>query len=278
VDNLLANQPPEDVTPQLRRTLLELAITRSDLLERLSRELSALLNESITLQLNQKQLLSTATTLRATLDEQMFWIPSNKPLDTEWLETIPAHLSKQVATLPWASSISELADGLTQRPLLFLPLLLLIGALLWRRNALYARAEKGPPGHRPLQARQPVAHAPGDPGQHPAGHAGGPGPGAVRLRPANRRPGQNANLGAALLQIAQAWLVFYTAYRILAPGGVAELHFAGRNPRSNSSRTGYASSGWWCWPWWPWWRSPNTNRRRWPTTCWASPWCCCATR
>jgi potassium efflux system protein len=79
VDNLLANQPPEDVTPQLRRTLLELAITRSDLLERLSRELSALLNESITLQLNQKQLLSTATTLRATLDEQMFWIPSNKP-------------------------------------------------------------------------------------------------------------------------------------------------------------------------------------------------------
>ncbi|MDP9029011.1 MAG: mechanosensitive channel MscK, partial [Pseudomonadota bacterium] len=82
VDSLLANQPADQVTPQLRRTLLELAITRSDLLERLSRELSALLNESITLQLNQKQLLSTATTLRATLDEQMFWIPSNKPLDT----------------------------------------------------------------------------------------------------------------------------------------------------------------------------------------------------
>ena len=42
VDNLLANQPPDEVTPQLRRTLLEVAITRSDLLERLSRELSAL--------------------------------------------------------------------------------------------------------------------------------------------------------------------------------------------------------------------------------------------
>ncbi|PED79914.1 hypothetical protein CON65_25775, partial [Bacillus pseudomycoides] len=35
-----------------------------------------------------------------------------------------------------------LYDGLTQRPLLFLPLLLLIGALLWRRNALYARLKK----------------------------------------------------------------------------------------------------------------------------------------
>ena len=43
--------------------------------------------------------------------------------------------------------------------------------------------------------------------------------------------GQNANLGAALLQISQAWLVFYTAYRILAPGGVAELHFRWEKPQ-----------------------------------------------
>jgi potassium efflux system protein len=41
--------------------------------------------------------------------------------------------------------------------------------------------------------------------------------------------GQNANLGA--LQMAQAWLVFYTAYRILAPGGVAELHFRWEKPQ-----------------------------------------------
>ncbi len=37
--------------------------------------------------------------------------------------------------------------------------------------------------------------------------------------------GQNAALGAALLQMAQAWLVFYTAYRVMVPGGVAERHF-----------------------------------------------------
>src|SRR5207253_10370884 len=30
---------------------------------------------------------------------------------------------------------------------------------------------------------------------------------------------------------AQAWLVFYTAYRILAPGGVAELHFRWERPQ-----------------------------------------------
>ncbi|NON23344.1 hypothetical protein, partial [Klebsiella pneumoniae] len=60
VDKLLAAQPQEEVTPQLRKALLEVALNRSDLLERLNRELSALLTESITLQLNQKQLLGTA--------------------------------------------------------------------------------------------------------------------------------------------------------------------------------------------------------------------------
>ncbi|KAB0558136.1 mechanosensitive channel MscK, partial [Pseudomonas palleroniana] len=142
VDSLLASQPSEQATPQLRKTLLELALTRVDLLERLNRELSAVLNESITLQLNQKQLLSTAQNLRETLEEQMFWIPSNKPLDFDWMRGVPLRLEKQIDSLPWASSLSELADGLTQRPLLFLPLALLIGALLWRRKSLYARLNK----------------------------------------------------------------------------------------------------------------------------------------
>lgn len=48
VDNLLSTQPADQVTPQLRKTLLELVNTRSDLLDRLNRELSSLLSESIT--------------------------------------------------------------------------------------------------------------------------------------------------------------------------------------------------------------------------------------
>jgi len=231
VDKLLANQPQEDVTPQLRKALLEVAITRSDLLERLNRELSALLNESITLQLNQKQLLSTSQSLRTTLDEQMFWIPSNKPLDFEWLRTVPERLQKQVVSLPWGSGLKELADGLGQRPLLFTPLLLLIGALLWRRKYLYARLNK---------VHQDVGHFKRDSQWHT--------PQAILINILLAMPlslglalcglalqidarGQNANLGAALLQIAQAWLVFYTAYRILAPGGVAELHFRWEKPQ-----------------------------------------------
>lgn len=231
VDKLLASHPEESATPQLRKALLEVAITRSDLLERLNRELSALLNESITLQLNQKQLLSTAQNLRATLDEQMFWIPSNKPLELEWLRSVPERLQKQVVSLPWASSVSELADGLVQRPLLFLPLLLLIGALLWRRNYLYARLSK---------VHRDIGHFKRDSQWHT--------PQALLINVLLALPislalalcgfalqidarGQNANLGAALLQIAQAWMVFYTAYRILAPAGVAELHFRWEKPQ-----------------------------------------------
>ncbi|MGE8169265.1 mechanosensitive channel MscK [Pseudomonas putida] len=231
VDKLLANQPQEQVTPQLRKALLEVAITRSDLLERLNRELSALLNESITLQLNQKQLLGTAQGLRTTLEEQMFWIPSNKALDWDWLRYVPERFASQVASLPWSSGIKELADGLSQRPLLFLPLLLVIGALLWRRKYLYQRLGK---------VHQDIGHFRRDSQWHT--------PQAILINILLAMPvslglalcsyalqidarGQNANLGAALWQLAQAWLVFYTAYRILAPGGVAEIHFRWHKPQ-----------------------------------------------
>ena len=230
VDNLLSTQPADQVTPQLRKTLLELVNTRSDLLDRLNRELSSLLNESITLQLNQKQLLSTAQSLRATLDEQMFWIPSNKPLDLDWLESAPRHLKQQLVTLPWGSSVTELAEGLIQRPLLFLPFVLVMIALLWKRRYLYNKLndihkdighfKRDSQWHTPLAIlinillAMPVSLA-----LALCGYA---------LQTDAR--GMNANTGAALMQMAEAWLVFYTAYRILAPGGVAELHFRWEKP------------------------------------------------
>ena len=37
--------------------------------------------------------------------------------------------------------------------------------------------------------------------------------------------GQNLTLGLGLMEMAKAWLVFYTAYRVLSPGGIAERHF-----------------------------------------------------
>jgi potassium-dependent mechanosensitive channel len=225
VDNLLSAQPNEAGNQALRTDLLAIADTRRELIDRLNRELNALLNESITLQLNQKQLKTTAETLRATLDEQMFWIPSNKPLDLEWFKSVPRLLERQVAELPWGANLRQLGAGLTERPLLFLPLLLLIAVLLWRRSYLYRKL---------AELHQDIGHFKRDSQLHT--------PMAIMLNVLLALPGtlflalcgfalqmdargQNANLGEALFQMAQAWLVFYTLYRILADGGVAELHF-----------------------------------------------------
>ncbi len=231
VDQLLASQPAEQATAELRAALLELLNTRNELLDRLNRTLNALLNESITLQLNQKQLHDTASALSATLDEQMFWIPSNKPLDLSWLASAPQRLERQLASIPWRSLLGELGAGLKERPLLFLPLLLAIAVLLWRRPAINAKLDA---------LSRDVGHFRNDSQLHT--------PLALLLNLLLALPGalllalcgyllqmdargQNLGLGAALYEMAQAWLVFYTAYRMLSPGRVAELHFRWSKPQ-----------------------------------------------
>ncbi len=231
VERLLVDQPPEDITPELRRTLLELVVARSELLDRLNGELTALLNESITLQLNQKQLQDRAHALSETLEEQMFWIPSNKPLDWAWLKSVPRLLENQLTAMPWASALEKLADGLLERPLFFLPLLLVIAALLWRRPAINGKLGA---------LSQDVGHYRRDSQLHT--------PLALLLNLSLALPvalflalcgyvlqmdarGQNYSLGAAFYEMAQAWLVFYTAYRMLSPGRVAELHFGWSKPQ-----------------------------------------------
>jgi potassium efflux system protein len=226
VDKLLASSTEVNAdNSELRSKLLSIINSRQDLIDQLNRELNALLNESITLQLNQRQLQVTANTLRKTLDEQMFWIPSNKPLDLEWLKNAPQRLEQQIMELPWGSNLKQLASGLTGRPLIFLPLLLLIGLLLWKRTYLQTKLD---------ELHKDIGHYKNDSQLHT--------PLAITLTILLALPGtlflalcgyaleldargQNANLSQAFYQMAEAWLVFYTLYRILCPSGVAELHF-----------------------------------------------------
>ena len=232
VEKMLNAEPGSTIDAlALQPDLLDIINTRRALLDRLNRELNALLNESITLQLNQRQLQTTAEALRATLDEQMFWIPSNKPLDLDWFKSVPRLLERQIAELPWGANLRQLGAGLTERPLLFLPLLLLIAVLLWRRGYLYRKL---------AELHQDVGHFKRDSQLHT--------PMAIMLNVLLALPGtlflalcgfalqmdargQNVNLGEALFQMAQAWLVFYTLYRILADNGVAELHFHWGRPQ-----------------------------------------------
>ena len=225
VEQRLADSKDDQLTAEERRTLLDLARTRSELLERLNRELNTLLNESITLQLNQKQLQSMIEMVSNTLDEQIFWIPSNRPLDLDWLKELPQRLQNQLVSLPWGVGLREFAAGLSERPLVFLPLLLVIGVLIWRRGDFYRRlrAVHADIGHykRDSQLHTPLAllfnlllALPGSLFLALCGYA-------LQLD----ARGQNASLAAACFEMAQAWLVLYTAYRVLAPNGLAEMHF-----------------------------------------------------
>lgn len=231
VDQLLASQSPEEVNPEVRSALLELMRTRSELLDRLNHELNALLSESITLQLNQRQLQTKAQALRETLDEQMFWIPSNRPLDLDWFKNVPTLLDRQLRAMPWGSVFEALGAGLLERPLFFVPLLLVIGLLLWRRNAINAKLDSlsDDIGHfrHDSQLHTPLAlllnlllALPGALFLALCGYV---------LQMDGR--GQNISLGAAFYQMAQAWLVFYSAYRMLSPNRVAEAHFGWFRPQ-----------------------------------------------
>lgn len=224
-DRLLAGAPAGEADPALREPLLALLATRGELLERLNRELNAVLAQSITLQLAERQLLVSADRLRATLDKQMFWIPSNRPLDLAWLQAVPGALAQQFGAIPWGSAIGELWAGLQARPFLFLPVLLVSLGLFARRRWLRDKLDS-------LHAD--IGYVRRDSQRHT--------PLAILLNLLLTLPvslllalggialqmdarGQNAALGAALMQMAQAWLVFHTAHRLLTPGGVAERHF-----------------------------------------------------
>lgn len=233
VQNILKNTLPSDEQVALRASLLDLVRLRAELLDRLNRELNAYLSESITLQLNQKQLQGMTEALRLTLDEQMFWIPSNKPLDWDWFKAAPARLQYQLSSVLWTSELSQVGQSLLKRAWAFIPLSLLLLLAVWKRPAILQALRK-------LHAD--IGHFRNDSQLHT------PRalflnlllalPGAIVLASLGailQAEGQGISLevGRALWNMAQVWLVFYCAYRILAPNGVALLHF--RWPRAQVS-------------------------------------------
>ncbi|MDY0205370.1 MAG: mechanosensitive channel MscK [Pseudomonas sp.] len=222
----LKKMPEGDEKTVLSSSLLELVRSRAELLDRVNRELNAFLSESITLQLNQKQLQSMTDALRSTLDEQMFWIPSNKQLDWEWLKNVPARLQYQLTSGLWPADLSQAWQSVVKRAGWFIPLLLmLIIAAIKRPKILQAlRNLHADIGHFRLDNQ---LHTPRAillnlllalPGAIVLASLGA-------MVQADSQGGYNLEIGQALWGMAQVWLVFYFMYRILAPNGVAIMHF-----------------------------------------------------
>ena len=234
VDNLVAAQSGESVTVELRAQLEQLARARLELLDRLNGELGNLLTQAITLQLNQKQLLATGASLSRTLDEQMFWIASNKPLGLDWFKEVPGRLQRQLEALPIQDSASVIGHGLIGQPLLFLPLVVLLAALIggrpWLRRQLTAIDDELDQLRRYRQTLTPLAVL-----CHfllvlplPLIVAAC---GMVLIR--DPQAGTTV-FGESLLKLAQAMLVFGVSYRLLARGSVVERHFGWEPARVQS--------------------------------------------
>ena len=187
--------------------------------------LEQLIESGNQLQTRQMALSREREQLKRSLEEQLFWVPSHRPMDLQWLAQMPGRIGEQLAATPWLETGGEILAGLQARLQLFLPLMLIIATLLWRRHWLIAQVDNlNRQVGDPLRDRfwttplavilvllqaLPVALALA----------------LCGLALAFDARGENPSLGAALLAMAEVWLIFYATLRVLRPEGLAERHF-----------------------------------------------------
>ncbi|MBZ5877058.1 mechanosensitive channel MscK [Chromohalobacter salexigens] len=223
-DDSLAEADIDDA-PGLREALVKLFESRRELLDQLDEEYGNLLTIAINLQLNQQQLLKISKELRATIEEQLFWVANGRPLDLAWLQQFPATLGQRMVAADWRTALVSLWQRPDAGALAVLPLLLLAGALLlWRRrikaSLLRLHEEIG------RLKRDTQMHTPRAIGLNALLAAHGPLTMAAAGGTLNLGgQGFAVVLGDALLQLALAWGVVAWARRLLVSDGVAARHF-----------------------------------------------------
>lgn len=133
-DKSLAEADIDDA-PGLREALIKLFESRRELLDQLDGEYGNLLTIAINQQLNQQQLLKISDELRATIEEQLFWVANGRPLDWAWLRQFPRTLWKSMTDGSWREAVVSAWQRPNAEAFAMVPLLLLSGALLlWRRR------------------------------------------------------------------------------------------------------------------------------------------------
>ena len=230
LEELLKGQP-EAEDAETRQQLLALLQHRAALVERLDAILNPLLTQAISLQLQQVKLQQFSINLSNQIDDQLFWVPSNRPVDLKWLSSLPSNLERQISSYPWSTAVLEVLHESIQRPLLYLPVLLVILLLIWQRKAIKDKLQRinKEIGHYKLdgQWHTPLAilfcvllGLPMTLLLLLAGHG--------LLEASQQQTAENIQLlltGESLVRMAWVWLLFYAVLRMLKPGNVAERHF-----------------------------------------------------
>lgn len=228
---LLLRRSGENGSDLVRDALEQILTTRLELVEQLEPELNRLLNLAINHQATHRQLQSANRTARATIGEQLFWMPSTRPLNLETLRTLPGALTDQVISLmsvePWQQSLERLQ---ARWPAPVAALIVAIGLLLRRRA--FTRSLK--------VINSQVGFIKQDSQQHTP-HALwlillkiAPLPLVLAVTGLTLRTDEMLGatvVGAVLLKIAMILLVFGLLQRLLGKSGVAVKHF--RWPEDN---------------------------------------------
>jgi potassium efflux system protein len=221
----LLNPLPDEQREALRDDIREVIANRTPLAEQLSNNISTVLSLAITLQINQKQLQQLSSQLRRTIDDQLFWVASSRPIDTDWLLALPTRVSEQFQALKLGNQASKAIATFRDRWPGLVVLILLLGPYIWCRGRWRAKL-------RDLNAD--VGHFRRDSARHTPKALGLTAlivlPVPVVLCVAGlilitgERPPLPA-VGSALLKLALAWMVLHFLYRVLEPKGIAIRHF-----------------------------------------------------
>jgi potassium-dependent mechanosensitive channel len=215
------------VSAEDRENLSLLLDTRISLLDQLNRQLDAQLTNAISLQLTQQQIKRIYNSIELTLQQHIFWVSSNKPIDSKWLLSWPSQVAKQISD--WTLTPKAWLDVLVAVSLLALPLLVIGWLLLWKRQAIKTRLQninkdlgrfrQDSQLHTPKALLMMTLLSL---------------PGALFICAAGLLLAYNGLLSINLtmqitLNLALGYLVFSVYLGVMRPGGIAESHF--RLPR-----------------------------------------------
>ena len=223
--NRLLRQVPEEQREPLRADLQQLIRSRVTLVEQLSSHINTLLGEAVALQINQDQLQQLGTKLRQTIDDQLFWVASNPPINRTWVLSLPKQILVQLQELQPLAQTQRLLLTLKDNPG-WLTLLLALAAIpLALRRLLGSRLQQlhEQVGHYRLDSQRTT-------------------PMALLLTAAQVLPlpillagagfglcfGDTPampTLGQALMHLAVGWFVLHLLYRLFDPQGITRRHF-----------------------------------------------------
>ena len=121
-----------DVTSDVHDALLDIVDMRRELLDQFNKQLGNQLMMAINLQINQQQLMSVSSNLKAILTQQIFWVNSNKPMDWDWVKSFPEALKGQFKAMKITVNWEKAWPAVFVAFLAGLPLLLIAGLIRWR--------------------------------------------------------------------------------------------------------------------------------------------------